>query len=320
MALLTLLDIAKRNGSDMVVGLDRRDQQGASRDHGQDVRRRPGDHDPQRRRRPNDQRDSLQDPGPHRVPTVSFRNANEGVIETKATHENRLVETFIMNPRWGADKAVADRSEDGAEAAIADDAEAHMLGAFITLGKQFYYGAVSGGDAKGHPGLIDAHDATNNVVDAGGTTATTGSSVWLVKFGPKYVQWVWGNDGELVLSDVELRDKEDAGGNKFTAYHQELFAYPGLQVGGLNAIVRIKKLTEDAGKGLTDALIASAISKFPTGVVPDVIFASRRSIKQLRASRTATNATGTPAPFPEESFGIPIAATDSILDTESLTL
>ena len=320
MALLTLLDVAKRNGSDAVVGLIDETSKAFPEITGRTylgareivlpnvaaARTIQGTH-----------YKTLVRTG---LPTVAFRSANEGVVESKASYENRLVETFILNPRWGADKAVADRSEDGPEAMIADDADAHMQAAFLTLARQFYYGATAQGDLKGYPGLMQSHDAANMVVDAGGTTADTGSSVWLVKFGPKDVQWVWGNNGQLQLSEVELRDKSDADGNKFTAYHQELNAYPGLQAVSLRGICRIKKLTADAGKGLTDALIADALSKFAAGVVPDVIFASRRSIKQLRASRTATNATGAPAPFPEEAFGIPIAPTDSILDTEALTL
>lgn len=320
MGLITLLDVAKRNGSDMLVGLIDETSKAHPEITG--------------RTYVGAQEVVLPNVGGGRtikgthyktlvrtaLPTVGFRNANQGVAETKASYENRLVETFIMNPRWGADKAVADRSEDGPEAMIADDADAHMRAAFATLGKQFYYGAAKGGDTKGHPGLIDAYDATNFVVDAGGTTDNTASSVWLVKFGPKFVQWVWGNDGNLMLSDVELRDKEDADGNKFTAYHQELFAYPGLQVGGLNAICRIKKLTADAGKGLTDALIADALAKFPAGIRPDVMFMTPRSLSQLQKSRTATNATGAPAPIPTEAFGVPIAPTDSILNTETLAL
>jgi hypothetical protein len=47
---------------------------------------------------------------------------------------------------------------------------------------------------------------------------------------------------------------------------------------------------------------------------------SRRSLFQLQSSRTATNATGAPAPIPVESHNIPIAVTDSIVDTEKLTL
>jgi hypothetical protein len=51
---------------------------------------------------------------------------------------------------------------------------------------------------------------------------------------------------------------------------------------------------------------------------PDVIFSSKRSIEQLRKSRTATNATGAPAPTPTEVNGVPLVATESLLDTETL--
>lgn len=255
------------------------------------------------------------------LPSVSFRAANQGTAASKSTHENRQVETFILNPRWNADKAVADRYEDGAEAYIALEASAHMEAAMQHLGGQFYYGtnSVNQNDADGHPGLVQAYDTGNMEVDAGGTTADTGSSVWAVKFGPKAVMWVWGNMGELDLSDVDLRDVSD-GTNNFTAYHQELTAYPGLQVGSIRAVGRIKKITEDNGKTLTDDMISDLLSKFQAGYYPDVLFMSRRSLKQLQQSRTATTTTGAPAPFPEEAFGVPILPTDSILDTEDLSL
>jgi hypothetical protein len=47
---------------------------------------------------------------------------------------------------------------------------------------------------------------------------------------------------------------------------------------------------------------------------------SRRSRMQLQMSRTATTPTGAPAPYPQEAFGVPIEETDSIIDTEALTL
>ncbi len=254
------------------------------------------------------------------LPTANFRNANEGAAPTKSGWENRLVECFILNPNWECDKAVADSYEDGREAYIALEADGQMRASMITLGKQFYYGALSGGDAKGHPGLLDAYDATNMVVDATGTTASTGSSVWAIKFGPQAVQWVYGNGGELMIEDAQTVRLTDADGNPYTGYRQELLARPGLQVASKYACARIKKLTEDSGKGLTDALLADLISKFPVGFRPDYLFMSRRSLKQLKKSRTATNETGKPAPTPVDYEGIPIVPTDSILDTESLTL
>lgn len=304
--MITLLDIAKANGSDMVAGLI-----------DETTKAHPELTVVPARTIKGIMYKTLVRIG---LPTVGFRKANQGQAPTQASHENRLVETYILNPRWQADKAVADRYEDGAPAYIALEAAAHMEAAMQLLAKQFYYGRGTNGDAEGYPGLLAAYDATNMVVDAGGTTADTASSVWAVKFGPKDVTWVWGNNGALDPSELDERDAEDADGNKFTAYHQELLAYPGVQVGSIRAVGRIKKITEDVGKTLTDAMIADLLSKFEAGVVPDRLFMNRRSLKQLRASRTATNPTGSPAPFPTESFGIPIEVTDGILSTEALTL
>ena len=304
MAMPTLLDIAAANGSDAVVGLI--DE--ASKAHPEltagAARTIRGVHYKTRVRTA--------------LPSVGFRNANEGVAATKPTYESRLVECYILNPRWECDKAVADRYEDGAEAYIAEDGVAMLEAAMQALASQFYYG--TGNDAKGFPGLLAAYDSTNMVVDAGGTTADTGSSVWAVRFGPREVTWVYGNDGDLALSDVVEERVTDGSGNPFTAYCQEILARPGLQVASVYSIGRIKKLTEDSGKGLTDDLISTLLSKFPVGKRPEVLFMTRRSLRQLQQSRTATNATGAPAPIPTEAFGVPIQPTDAIVDTEALTL
>jgi len=256
------------------------------------------------------------------LPSAGFRNANEGVTATKSTFENRLVETFILNPRWECDKAVADRNEEGPEAFIAEEADAQLKASFLQAARNFYYGTNTSysGDAKGHPGLIDAYDATNRVLDAGGTTANTGSSVWLVKWGPQDVRWVLGQNGELAVSDVRIETIFDGSSNPLTGYVQELLAYLGVQVGSINAVVRIKKLTEDSGKGLTDAAFAKALEKFPAGVRPDVAFCTKRSRRQLQSSRTATHPSGQPAPFPVEVFGVPLVVTSALSDTEALTL
>lgn len=265
------------------------------------------------------------------VPTGGgFRNANAGVVAVKGTYENRLVECFIFNKRWECDKAVADRYEDGASAYIALEASAIMEGGMQDLAKQFYYGRnATYGNAAGFPGLLDAYDSTNMVVDAGGTTDSVASSVWLVKFGPKDVAWVWGNDGNMEMDDAREEsitpDPTNAPTARLTAYVQELLAYPGLQVGSIQSIVRIKKLTTDSGKGLTDALINAALEKFPAGTQPDVILGTRRSRGQLRDSRTATTVTGQDAApittIPGLNGGnIPFLATDAISNVETLTL
>jgi hypothetical protein len=305
MSLLTLLDIAVANGRDDVAGLIEESIQAHPEIEMGAVRTIKGT-----------QYKTLVRTA---LPTVSFRNANEGTPAGKSTFENRLVETYILTPRFEADKAVADAYEDGPAAYIAMEASAQLEASMRLLGKQFYYGTGSDGDAKGHPGLLGSVD-TELVVDAAGTAADTGSSVWAVKWGAQDVIWVYGQNGQLQLDDLRIQSIEDANGNRFDAYIQTLTAYPGMQVGSKNSIGRIKKITEEAGKTLTDDMMYDLLSKFPAGVRPDVFFMTRRSLKQLRQSRTATNATGAPAPVPTEVEGIPIAVTDSILNTEALTL
>lgn len=304
MSRMTLLDIAKANGSDALVGLIDETAKahpelmlGAARTiKGLNYK-------------------TLIRTG---LPSVGFRLANEGTAASKGVYENRLIETYILNPRIEADKAVADADEDGPEAAMAREGTGVLEASMQHLCSQFYYGSAN--DAKGFPGLIAAYDSTNMVVDAGGTTPDTGSSVWFVKFGPTDVQWVYGKDGTLDLSDVRVETIYDDNSNPLTGYVQELLARPGLQVGSIRSLVRIKKLTKDPGKGLTDDLLADALELFEVGVVPDVILMTRRSRNQLKKSRQATSETGKPAPMPREYEGIPIEVTDAISNTESLTL
>lgn len=259
--------------------------------------------------------------------SASFRNANAGSTAVSSRFENRTVETFILEPRFEVDKAVAEAYEDGAQAFIAMEAAGTLEGEMQGLCKQVFYGRTKGGNSVGFPGLLECYDATNMVVDAGGTTATTGSSVWLVRFGPQDVQWVWGLGGSFALSPLRVESIVDSNDStkKFDGYVQTMLARPGLQVGSVYSACRIKKLTADNGKGLTDSLIAQALGKFPAGKGPNACFMSLRSLAQLQASRTATSPTGAPAPFATSITGIdgttiPIHVTDAILNTEALTL
>ncbi len=252
-------------------------------------------------------------------PAAAFRDANEGVDETVAQYEARVTEAFLFNPRGSVDAQVADADERGAEVLIAEDMQVRLLGAFRQLSRQFYYGtnATYGGHAKGNPGLLDAVPAAN-VVDAGGTTGDTGSSVWLVKWGPTNVEWVVGNNGRFAMEEPRLGDARDTDGNLFTAWITEMRANVGLQmVNPVAAVARIKKITQDASKTLTDAMISDALSRLSEPA--DAIFMSRRSWFQLQASRTATSPTGAEAPLPKEVHGVPIMVSDALSNTESLT-
>jgi hypothetical protein len=192
----------------------------------------------------------------------------------------------------------------------------------MTLGKQFYYGRTTTfatADAKGYPGLVDSVDSSL-LIDATGNTANTGSSVFAVRWGAQDVRWVFGNNAPFQLPDPRIQLVADAADSTkfFTAYIQNWVLWGGVQVKSKFSVGQIKNLTAQVGKGLTDALLGTLLSKYPVGKGPNCFFATKRSIEQLRASRTATNPTGAPAPTPTDFEGIPIIPTDNILNTEAI--
>jgi hypothetical protein len=261
--------------------------------------------------------------------TGSFRTAGAGTADISETSEERDFRCFVAEPRIEDDRAVADRYEQGPQAWLQAKSGRILDLEMLAWCKQMYYG--TGNNSLGFPGLIQTHDATNRVVDAGGTTPTTGSSVWLVRSAGSLadtgVRWRFGQNGKMSFDPVQLLpfvDPNDAT-KKLMKYHTSFTAYPAFQVPSLLTVVRIKKLTADSGKGLTDVLINQALAKFPVGRGPNHIFMSLRSNQQLQTSRTATSPTGASAPWPNSVLGvdgstIPIHVTEAISNIEALTL
>jgi hypothetical protein len=298
MSLTTLLDIAKANGSDPVVGLIDEARRAVPEVDRIAARTIKGINYKTHVRTAN--------------PTAAFRSANNGADYTKGTYEERLVECFIMDVPWACDKAVADVYEDGPEAYIALEASGIVNAAMQRVAAQMWYG----GDASGFPQITATSGMT---IDAGGTTAATGSSVWAVQFGPQGVQFVVGRDGSFDMDDVIVETIDGANSKPMKAYTQNLLFRIGLQVGNLNGVARLKDITADSGKSLDDDKLADLMALFPVGYRPDALFMSRRSLTQLKKSRTATTPTGAPASTPTDYEGVPIIVTDSLLDTETLS-
>lgn len=311
MAMPTLLDIIKRNGTDDAVGLIEEATKatpevalGAAKTvKGLNYRARVRTE----------------------LPSVGFRKHGSGSPVVKSTWEQRLFECYLMNPPFEVDKADADSAEDGAAAYLAEEALGITMGAFQSLGRALFYGdAATFGLADSYPGFLQTYASGSMYVDAGGTTDNVASSVWLVRWGVQDVKWVLGEGGKAEVSDVIEVRLTDGSGNPYMGYHQELYLRPGLQVGSVYSLCRIKKLTTDSGKGLTDALIDEAMAKFPAGKPPTAAYMTTRSRKQWKNSRTATTPTGKPAEWPDTIDGpegpIPVYSTDSISNIETLAL
>lgn len=260
------------------------------------------------------------------LPATGFTNANEGVTAGKSGFAVKLVECFIFRGAVNADKAVADAWDGGRGVYQALEASGVARSAGIELGKQVWYGSAE--DSKGFPGARELVTSAQTF-DATGSTADTGSSVYGLKFGPQYVQMIYGGNQTLSLAPFREQSVFDGNGGQYAAYVSELTAWVGLQAVHPNAIGRIKNLTAQEGKGLTDAVIANWLALFPVGFMPDAIFMNRRSRLQLQLSRSVVlqgngqrggvgSAMGLTAPLPTEAFGIPIVVTDNILSTEAI--
>lgn len=252
-------------------------------------------------------------------PTVGFRSANDGRDNSKSADTQVDVTLKILDASFAVDKGIADAWRRGPEDFIAREAARHLRAAFFAAEAQVLKGTV-GGAAAGFSGLADALlFGGAMVVNAGGTTAATGSSVYAVRSTPDLnnVSVIMGANGMIDVGETVVARLAGATGT-YPAYYTPISAWMGLQIGSSYSAGRICNITEDSGKKLTDALLAQLIEKFPAGRGPNYLVMNRRSLRQLQASRTATNPTGAPAPFPSEAFGIPIVVTDAISSTEAL--
>lgn len=305
---LGMLDLAKRGGSDAVVGLIEENLQYAPELEKVPARTISGT-----------SYKTLIRTG---LPTVGFRKLNAGVDPSKSTFAEKRVECFILGGRVEVDKAYVQGSEDGEETVRSDEASAVTKASFLTIGSQFYYGT----EESGFPGLVSMLNA-DLVLKADGDDANKGTSVYGVKFGPQDVQFVFGGGDVMSLGPWRDETLEDAAGKKFPGEVADLTGWIGLQCTNKYSVGRLANLTAQAAKGkLTDALIAEWLVKFPVGQRPDALFMSRYQAFRLQASRSTVNAVGKKtatgeenwAPAPVESNGVPIVVTDSIKETEAI--
>lgn len=339
-ALVNLLDVAKRKGNDQTVGL-LEDTLTYAPELGA-IMGRPI---------VGTQYKTL-----HRaLPTVAFRKANDGSDTVKGAYRQELKETAIIDAQVQLDKAVADAEvvNAGPEGSLSDlkfdEAQGVIMGAYITVGAQMYYGVNN--DANGFAGIASitasinaAKNANPVVVSATGSTASIQSSAYLIWENIKGAHFIFGNSTGLNM-DEEWRVQQVLGNNgkPMTAYVNNLQGWIGFAVNHPLSVARICNINKGTdSKPLTDAYVAQALSLLPlqmraeynanmNGAGPSKFGPGLKLLMNgitawgLQASRTATtdkagstDGAQTYPKLPSESNGIPIIITDSIVNTESV--
>jgi hypothetical protein len=262
------------------------------------------------------------------APVVGFRAVNVGREQDSSDDTAVSIDLKILDASFTVDVAVANAWRKGREAYLAREAKRHLAAALFAFEKQVINGvigasdsAAASGSAGGFAGFRDAATvdalADAMVVTAGAGTADLNSSVWAVRLAEDGITGVYRSDGDpFEMMETTVIQRLSSAALYYPAYYTPHTTWLGLQLGSAFDLARIANVS--VAVPLTDDMIAELLSKAPVGSEFTHILMGRRSRKQLQDSRTATNSTGTPAPFPTESFGVPIITTDAITATEEL--
>jgi len=251
---------------------------------------------------------------------AAFRAVNTGLLNASAQEELVTVTCKYLDGSFFRDVAIADGYKDGRAAYMAKETAKALKSMYAGLEKQILQGVDS--DANGFvgaPGYSFVDQLTDGMV-VNTASGAGGRSCWLVRSTEDDVAVVAGNDGSLSMDmdlDTVMRILTNTNGTGYNAINAALAGWYAMQFGSAYSLGRIVNLDSTTNNTLTDALLSEAISKFPATRQPNLIVMDRVLLQELQASRTATNPTGQPAPFPQDAFGIEIVITDQLGTGES---
>lgn len=296
---LTLLDVAKRSGSDAVVGLIEEVLTVAPEFRTIPTRPIKGT--------------SYRATFRTGLPGSGFRLPNEGVDPGSSKYEQRIVPCFFLDSQLQVDESITKADPADTGNILAQEAAGSVQNSFITIGKQVYDGISA--DAKGFGGFF-ANVDSSMVVDAGGTGAAVHTAWAIYEDQTNGVHFPLGNMGELALSPWARQQVRDANSKAFMAWVANFCGWLGLNLSTKYSIGCVKNIT--SAKPITDALGNQLVAKFPVGRKPTRWFMSRDAKFYLQTSRTATlnqkdGGRGDAfAATPTSLADVPIEATDSI--------
>ena len=254
-------------------------------------------------------------------PTTGFRAVGAGIDASDEGYALRTYKTSVLAGLVQRDKAAFDADIRGRDTALLAAAIAVVRSGMKTLGKAVWYGDSTS--------QFDGASATDNVVNAGGSTANAESSAFAVGIGEDKCHLVFNeSSGLLTASELSWKEGVATGSNNKTypTYWTDLTCWAGFACRNANAIARLANLDASAHK-LTDEKLAELVAtymKFNDDQRPDAIFCSfaqRLLLQKSRGTTVRTTARSTleiTAGVPLEYDGIPIYATAGIVDTEAV--
>ena len=242
------------------------------------------------------------------APTVGFRSANDGRVESSSSDTQVDVVCKILDASYSVDVQVARAYRNGPEALLQREGMRHLRSAFQVLEKQVLYGTANA--AAGFDGMADTIDASLEL-SHGGTTNL--SSIFFVRNAADAAALVLGNDGNISM-DPAVMQRVDGSTGTYGAYFTNVSSWFGFQQASKWDIARLANI--DVTGSLSDSDIAAVLKQLPYSA--SFMVMNRDVLELLRASRTATSATGAPAENPASIFGVPVLVTDQLTSSETL--
>lgn len=245
--------------------------------------------------------------------TGVFRSANEGVDNNTGTPVDLEFITAIFDASFWIDPAIGARNPMGGTAGMMERTGANKLfNGLIAIAQQVWDGNGVAPNMSGFSKYVPA----GNVVAGTGVAGETVADAWLVYsedtdgVGIQFAGVEGGVTGETpCLKTGEPFTAPATGTNSkpiANAMWTPVTGYPGVYAFNTSLMVKIEGVKKSA---CNDDLTSAAIALFPNGYKPTMMFCGKTYASWLQLSRTATNPTGSAAPWPVESIGIPIYET-----------
>jgi len=279
------------------------------------------------------------------LPTVYWRALNQGIPNSKSTTAQVDEACGILEARSEVDKDLAMLNGNTAQFRLSEDT-AFLEAMNQTQAQTMFYGNPST-EPKSFLGLAGRYSTLTgtigtNVLDAGGSTATSQSSIFLVCWGDNtvYCPFPKGSKAGLIHEDLGEQTVYDSG-NRMQAYSTRYQWKNGLVVKDWRYVVRIANIessvlmaqTGDQATTAVDTnivnLMARAIYKIPNMSMGRCAFYMNRKIhaglssmalsksQNVLAINDGLSQFGKPHAF-LSFLGVPLRKCDQLINTEAV--
>jgi hypothetical protein len=277
------------------------------------------------------------------IPSGTWRKLNYGVKPTKSG-TNQITDTIgLLEDRSEIDVEIANLNGNSPEFRLQED-QAHIEGMSQDLATAIFY-ADTADDPEQPLGLAPryyelgdpsnkptANSYLDHVIDLGGTTADSQTSIWLICWSSQTVFMIYpkGSTAGIEMNDLGEIDAFDDDGGRFRALATQYKVKCGLAVKDWRYIVRIANIETDmtldaAGINLiTDAMIDATNAIPMLGKGRSVFYMNRatKSMLEKAAVRKSNMQLGFGDIYGVRNqlniSNIPIKQCDAILQTEAV--